>query len=42
MSLIKSKLQSGRISDITKMNVYSKSFDFLKKELNLYSIQDIW
>lgn len=41
MSQIKSKLLCGRVSDITKVNAYSKSFDFLNNESDIYSTKDI-
>jgi len=32
---------NSRFSDITNVNAYSGSFDFLKKEPDLYSIKDL-
>jgi len=34
-------LFNKKLSEITNMNAYSKSFDFLKDEPELYSIKDI-
>ena len=31
----------GKLSEITNINSYSKSFDFLKNEPEIYSIKDI-
>ncbi len=32
---------NGKLSEITNINTYSKSFDFLKDEPEIYSIKDI-
>jgi len=32
---------NGKLSEITNINAYSKSFDFLAKEPEIYSIRDI-
>ncbi len=32
---------NGKLSEITNINAYSKSFDFLKDEPEVYSIKDI-
>ncbi|OGI66311.1 hypothetical protein A3A95_01740 [Candidatus Nomurabacteria bacterium RIFCSPLOWO2_01_FULL_39_18] len=32
---------NGKLSEITNMNTYSKSFDFLKDEPEIYSVKDI-
>ena len=32
---------NGKLSDITNINTYSKSFDFLNDEPDIYSIKDI-
>ncbi|PIR68815.1 hypothetical protein COX93_01090 [Candidatus Nomurabacteria bacterium CG_4_10_14_0_2_um_filter_30_12] len=32
---------NGRLSEITNINTYSKSFDFLTNEPEIYSIKDI-
>ena len=32
---------NGKLSEITNINTYSKSFDFLKDEPDLYSLKDI-
>ncbi|TRZ64754.1 type II toxin-antitoxin system Phd/YefM family antitoxin [bacterium] len=32
---------NGKLSEITNINAYSKSFDFLKNEPEIYSIRDI-
>lgn len=32
---------NGKLSEITNINTYSKSFDFLKNEPEIYSVNDI-
>jgi len=32
---------NGKLSEITNINAYSKSFDFLKNEPEIYSIKDV-
>lgn len=32
---------NGKFSEITNINAYSKSFDFLKDEPEIYSVKDI-
>lgn len=34
-------LWNGKLSEITNINAYSKSFDFLKDEPEIYSTRDI-
>ena len=34
-------IYNGAVNDITNINAYSKSFDFLKDEPDLYSLSDL-
>lgn len=34
-------LWNGKLTEITNINTYSKSFDFLKSEPEIYSVKDI-